>query len=57
MNETTEQKIARIKIELLEIHKNTNEGPRLIAEMMKDLPNPRGPLYSASGKAMSHNLG
>jgi hypothetical protein len=56
MNETTEQKIARIKTELLEIHKNTNEGPRLIAEMMKDLPNPRGPKLISSGE-MSHNLG
>jgi hypothetical protein len=57
MNETTEQKIARIKTELLEIHKNTNEGPRLIDEMMRDLPNPRGPQFSGSGGAMSHNLG
>jgi hypothetical protein len=57
MNETTEQKIDRIKTELLEIHKNTNDGPRLIAEMMKDLPNPRGPEYSARGGAMTHNLG
>jgi hypothetical protein len=55
MNETTEQKIARIKNELLEIHKNTNEGPRLIAEMMEDLPNPRGPRLAIG--AMAHNWG
>jgi hypothetical protein len=54
MNETTEQKIARIKTELLEIHKNTNEGPRLIAEMMEDLPNPRG--WILSNGPTPHNL-
>ncbi len=57
MNETTEQKLARIKIELLEIHKNTNDGPRLITEMLDDIPNPRGPQSSYSGGAMAHNLG
>ena len=56
MSETIEQKLVRIKAELLEIHKNTNEGPRLIAEMMEDIPNPRGKRDSKGGP-MAHNLG
>jgi hypothetical protein len=56
MKETVEQTLARIKNELLEIHRNTNDGPRLIAEMMKDLPNPRGK-RDAKGGTMAHSLG
>ena len=37
---TTEQKIDKIAEELREIYK-TNEGPRLIADMMDEFPNPR----------------
>lgn len=34
----------------------TNEGPRLLALVIKDFPNPRGPISKSSGP-MTHNLG
>jgi hypothetical protein len=37
----TQDRIDRIAEELRDIYKNTNEGPRLIAELVAELPNPR----------------
>lgn len=45
----THAKLAEIKAQLLEIHKNDNDGPRLIAEMVADLPNPRKVWNEADG--------
>ena len=38
----TQQRIDKVAEELRDIYKNTNEGPKLIAEMMdREFPNPR----------------
>lgn len=38
---TTEERIAKITEELRDIYKNTNEGPRLIRDMVEEFPFPR----------------
>lgn len=39
---TTQQRIDKIAAELRDIYQNTNEGPRLIAEMVgREFPHPR----------------
>lgn len=51
---TTQQRIDAITEELRDIYKNTNEGPRLINEMIRrEFPHPRkvinGPHVSGGG--------
>ena len=53
---TTQEKIEKLRKELHAIYNNTDEGPRLINEMLKDYPYPRGSRCE-KGVVMSHNLG
>lgn len=54
---TTQQKLKEIEKELREIYNNDNDGPRLIAELVREFPNPRGPKSSISQTPMAHSLG
>jgi hypothetical protein len=51
---TTEQRIQEIKAELRILFESDNDAPRLIAEMLKEFPNPRGP--KLSNGQMAHDL-
>lgn len=50
-----EKRIAEIREELREIYKSDNDAPRLIQEMLKEFPHPRGP-YAENGTPMTHDL-
>jgi hypothetical protein len=52
----TEQRINEIREELRKLYQNDNDAPRLIKEMLKEFPSPRGP-KGENGTPMSHNLG
>lgn len=50
MTLNTQQRIDKIAEELREIYNTTNEGPRLIAEMIRrEFPEPRKVLDSSGG--------
>ena len=53
---TAEQQAEHIANLCRELYK-TNEGPRLLARVMEEFPDPRGPRSSASGGPMTHSLG
>ena len=52
----TEQRIKEIREELRKLYNHDNDAPRLIKEMLKEFPHPRGP-EGENGTPMSHNLG
>jgi hypothetical protein len=52
----TEQRIKEIKEELRQLYQSDNDAPRLIQEMLKEFPWPRGP-RAENGSPMTHNLG
>lgn len=51
----TERRIQEIREELRSLYKNDNDAPRLIAEMIQEFTNPRGP-KDDRGNSMPHNL-
>lgn len=53
-----EKEIAKIRESVRKVYNNDNDAPRLLAEMMKEFPHPRGPRdKSGMSCPMSHNLG
>jgi len=52
----TNEKLNEIESLIREIYK-TNEGPKLINELLREFPSPRGPRSQSNNTPMCHALG